>query len=63
MVTTTQLPQVKAWARALIQPPTEFEPTPLPIISGTIPTGLRGSLYRNGPIGIEHLNRLDGSLT
>ena len=46
MVTT---PKQKAWARAIAKPATEFDHTPLSIISGAIPTNLRGTLYRNGP--------------
>ncbi|HEY9652282.1 MAG TPA: carotenoid oxygenase family protein, partial [Coleofasciculaceae cyanobacterium] len=37
------------WGKAIAQPAKEFPPTPLPILSGKIPQGLRGSLYRNGP--------------
>ncbi|HEY9708675.1 MAG TPA: carotenoid oxygenase family protein [Oculatellaceae cyanobacterium] len=43
----------KAWARALAQPAQEFPPTHLPILSGQIPEGLRGTLYRNGPGRLE----------
>jgi carotenoid cleavage dioxygenase-like enzyme len=39
----------KAWANVFSQPAQEFPATPLKIISGSIPEGLRGSLYRNGP--------------
>jgi carotenoid cleavage dioxygenase-like enzyme len=39
----------KAWANAFSQPAQEFPATPLQLISGSIPEGLRGSLYRNGP--------------
>lgn len=46
MVTTSKY---KAWAQAIAKPATEFEPTPLSIISGAIPKNLRGTLYRNGP--------------
>ncbi len=53
MVTTTQPIQAEAWAKAVTHPPIEFGPTPLPIISGAVPTGLRGSLYRNGPARLE----------
>ncbi|WP_293060149.1 carotenoid oxygenase family protein [Okeania sp. SIO2B3] len=38
-----------AWAKAFTQPAQEFPPTTLPIISGVVPSGLRGCLYRNGP--------------
>jgi carotenoid cleavage dioxygenase-like enzyme len=37
------------WSQAILQPATEFELTPLPIRSGSIPLELTGSLYRNGP--------------
>ncbi|HEY9847762.1 MAG TPA: carotenoid oxygenase family protein [Candidatus Caenarcaniphilales bacterium] len=53
MVTTTRPTSLKAWAKAINRPPTEFGLTALPIISGAIPTGLRGSLYRNGPARLE----------
>ncbi|MTJ10661.1 carotenoid oxygenase family protein [Anabaena sp. UHCC 0204] len=43
----------KAWAGAISQPGTEFPATQLPIISGKIPAGLRGTLYRNGPGRLE----------
>ncbi len=38
-----------AWAGAIAQPAKEFPSTPLPVISGNIPSGLRGTLFRNGP--------------
>ncbi|MGF1603171.1 MAG: carotenoid oxygenase family protein [Thermosynechococcaceae cyanobacterium] len=41
------------WFQALAQPAQEFVPTALPILSGAIPSGLRGSLYRNGPARLE----------
>ncbi len=37
------------WSRAIAKPATEFGPTLLPTVSGQLPTGLRGTLYRNGP--------------
>jgi len=43
----------KAWAGAIAQPATEFPPTQLQILSGQIPEGLRGTLYRNGPGRLE----------
>lgn len=49
MTATRQLSTQPAWAQALAQPAQEFPLTPLPILSGNIPPGLRGSLYRNGP--------------
>jgi carotenoid cleavage dioxygenase-like enzyme len=53
MTTTIQRSQTKAWAKAIAQPATEFPPTPLPILSGKIPEGLQGTLYRNGPACLE----------
>ena len=50
----TELPSTyKAWAKALSQPAKEFPLTPLPLLGGRIPEGLRGSLYRNGPGRLE----------
>lgn len=43
----------RAWAQAIAKPAKEFPPTPLPILSGRIPAGLLGSLYRNGPARLE----------
>jgi carotenoid cleavage dioxygenase-like enzyme len=43
----------KAWAKAISKPATEFATTKLPIISGSIPQSLRGTLYRNGPARLE----------
>ncbi|WP_341528000.1 carotenoid oxygenase family protein [Nostoc sp. UHCC 0302] len=43
----------RAWADAIAQPATEFPLTQLPILSGKIPDGLRGTLYRNGPARLE----------
>lgn len=37
------------WPKAIAQPALEFAPTALPLIAGSIPAGLRGTLYRNGP--------------
>lgn len=37
------------WSRAVAQPAVEFGPNLLPVITGQIPEGLRGTLYRNGP--------------
>jgi carotenoid cleavage dioxygenase-like enzyme len=60
-MTTTQLPTVtKTWAKAIAKPATEFAPTPLSILSGAIPAGLRGSLYRNGPGRLERAEQRVG---
>lgn len=53
MHTISEKSTQKAWAKAITQPATEFPPTSLPIISGQIPEGLRGTLYRNGPARLE----------
>ncbi|MEO0376026.1 MAG: carotenoid oxygenase family protein [Cyanobacteria bacterium P01_A01_bin.17] len=46
-----------SWFKALAQPAQEFSSTDLSIISGTVPSGLRGSLYRNGPARLERGSR------
>ncbi len=43
----------KLWAGAIAQPAAEFPPSQLPILSGKIPDGIRGTLYRNGPARLE----------
>ncbi|WP_013322056.1 carotenoid oxygenase family protein [Gloeothece verrucosa] len=49
-----QLPlKHKAWSKAISKPAQEFSLTPLSILSGQIPTGLRGSLYRNTSARLE----------
>lgn len=53
MHTIDKLSTKKAWSKAIAQPAKEFAPTKLSIISGSIPQGLRGSLYRNGPARLE----------
>ena len=53
MYTTSKPSTQKAWAKAIAEPATEFPPTPLPVLSGQIPAGLRGTLYRNGPGRLE----------
>jgi carotenoid cleavage dioxygenase-like enzyme len=50
---TTATVNQPTWAKAISHPAKEFLPTQLPIISGTIPPGIRGSLYRNGPARLE----------
>ncbi|BDA70680.1 carotenoid oxygenase [Calothrix sp. PCC 7716] len=39
----------RAWKQAITEPGEEFPPTPLPVLEGKIPLGLRGTLYRIGP--------------
>lgn len=46
-------PDKPLWAKAIAQPAQEFGPVSLPLLAGEIPTGLRGSLYRNGPGRLE----------
>ncbi|MEA5510075.1 carotenoid oxygenase family protein [Crocosphaera sp. UHCC 0190] len=41
------------WSKAIAEPAQEFPLKPLPILSGQIPDGLRGTLYRNGPGRLE----------
>ncbi|MFB2895685.1 carotenoid oxygenase family protein [Aerosakkonemataceae cyanobacterium BLCC-F50] len=53
MTTVTKPLTRKAWANCISQPAKEFPLTPLSIISGKIPEGLRGTLYRNGPARLE----------
>jgi carotenoid cleavage dioxygenase-like enzyme len=60
MYTISKKSTKKAWAGALAKPTEgiaepgkEFPLTQLPIISGKIPNGLCGTLYRNGPARLE----------
>lgn len=55
METQIKPPSLKeaSWGKSLAQTATEFGPTPLQVISGAIPPGLRGSLYRNGAGRLE----------
>ncbi|RCJ20068.1 hypothetical protein A6S26_04900 [Nostoc sp. ATCC 43529] len=53
MPTISKKSAKKAWAGAIAEPGKEFPLTQLPIISGKIPDGLRGTLYRNGPARLE----------
>lgn len=41
------------WTKALTEPGQEFGPTVLRLLSGEVPVGLRGTLYRNGPGRLE----------
>ncbi len=49
--------QPPLWSKALAQTAVEFGPTALPVLSGQIPAGLRGSLYRNGPGRLERAGK------
>jgi all-trans-8'-apo-beta-carotenal 15,15'-oxygenase len=56
MLTTQQSQQVHTqshWGQAFAQRIQEFPATPLTVLSGSLPTDLRGSLYRNGPALFE----------
>ncbi len=53
MHVTNKLSSKKGWSKAIEHPATEFALTKLPIISGSIPQSLRGTLYRNGPARLE----------
>ncbi|MGF1514371.1 MAG: carotenoid oxygenase family protein [Elainellaceae cyanobacterium] len=51
-MTTLPRPQTKTaptWSKAFTQPASEFPRTPLTLLEGHVPPGLRGTLYRNGP--------------
>lgn len=41
--------QTPAWKNAILQTAQEFGPVALKVLTGKIPSGLHGSLYRNGP--------------
>ncbi len=53
MPESAHAPSAPTWAKAIAQPATPWDPTPLKILSGSIPASLRGSLYRNGPARLE----------
>lgn len=53
ILTITTAATKNAWARAIAHRAREFGSTPLKVISGQIPAGLQGSLYRNGPGFLE----------
>ncbi|MDJ0600227.1 MAG: carotenoid oxygenase family protein [Crocosphaera sp.] len=48
------------WSQAIAKPAQEFPLKPLPILSGEIPDGLKGTLYRNGPGRLERGNQKVG---
>lgn len=52
--------QPAPWTRALAYPAREFAPTALTPIAGTLPPGLRGVLYRNGPARLQRGDRWAG---
>lgn len=58
-MTTLPRPQAQlspTWSKALAQPATEFSKTTLSLLEGYIPSGLRGTLYRNGPGRLQRSN-------
>ena len=59
MIAAPPIPQQTqpSWFRAFAKPAQEFAPTALSVISGSVPLGLRGSLYRNGPARLERGGR------
>ncbi|CAD5966188.1 Apocarotenoid-15,15'-oxygenase [Planktothrix tepida] len=57
MIQTTPQP---TWGQQFATPAAEFPPTPLPVLWGKLPSGLRGSLYRNGPGRLERGGRQVG---
>jgi carotenoid cleavage dioxygenase-like enzyme len=42
-----------SWAGAIATPAVEFASTTLAVLTGQLPPGLRGTLYRNGPARLE----------
>ncbi|HEY9658123.1 MAG TPA: carotenoid oxygenase family protein, partial [Allocoleopsis sp.] len=59
MMNATRSQQSPTWSQAVLQTGEEFSPTQLSVLSGAIPNGLRGTLYRNGPArltrGTQHV--------
>jgi carotenoid cleavage dioxygenase-like enzyme len=53
MKTDSKISAKKSWVKAVTRPGAEFPLTQLSVKSGKIPTGLRGTLYRNGPGRLE----------
>lgn len=43
----------RSWSQSVLHTAKGFTQTTLPILSGAIPAGLRGTLYRNGPARLE----------
>jgi len=51
---------LSGWQQAIAYPAREFSQTALKIISGKLPSGLRGTLYRNGPARLQRGNQWAG---
>ena len=52
-ITSSPLATTPLWGNAFAHPAPEFPHTQLPILTGVIPPGLCGTLYRNGPGRLE----------
>lgn len=50
-------PSLRSWAKSVQHVAQGFDTTPLTLISGRIPSDLRGTLYRNGPGRLERGGR------
>ncbi len=59
-ITSRPLTTKPRWNEALARPAAEFPHTSLPILAGEIPSGLRGTLYRNGPGRLERSGKRVG---
>jgi all-trans-8'-apo-beta-carotenal 15,15'-oxygenase len=53
MTSTIQPTHAVTWSKSILSSAREFGPVDLTVLSGAIPPGLRGSLYRNGPARLE----------
>lgn len=53
MLSAETAKQTKGWQRAVLRPAAEFGRSPLSVLEGQVPDGLRGTLYRNGPARLE----------
>lgn len=59
MTTLSRPTNQRLWHQAL-GPAVEFPATPLPVVAGTLPPDLQGTLYRNGPGRLERGERTVG---
>ncbi|MGA7935172.1 MAG: carotenoid oxygenase family protein [Kovacikia sp.] len=53
MVSTIKPGYSIGWSKSALSCAKEFGPLPLTVLSGALPSGLRGSLYRNGPARLK----------
>ena len=58
--TSPQLTTKPLWGNAFAAPASEFPQTQLKVLAGTIPAGLAGTLYRNGPGRLERAGKRVG---